>query len=166
MNEAPSKETIVAFFRAAETGDAQKLRDQLALHPALADCREPVNGATALILAARNGNRDAVQVLIEAGADLRAEWGCMTALSHAAYNGYSDSCYVLIQAGADPNEGTMKATACAVAGDFPSLAGALEDAARRHRESVRDAWRDVAEAPIDTARPVTVMKKLSLRPKI
>ena len=65
------------------------------------------DGSTALMLAARAGHTETVQVLIQAGADLNKanEYG-ITALMRAAHEGHAETVQALIQAGVDLNKAT------------------------------------------------------------
>ena len=62
-------------------------------------------GHTALLYAAREGNRDAVQVLLEAGADVNqvSEGDHTSPLLMATLNAHFDLAMELLEAGADPN---------------------------------------------------------------
>jgi ankyrin repeat protein len=62
---------IDEVFQAAQTGDASRLKDKLASHPDLANT-ENSDGLTPLGFAAHFGNKDAVQVLLDYGADVNA----------------------------------------------------------------------------------------------
>lgn len=59
------------MFQAAQSGDASRLKAILQLHPHLANA-ENGDGLTPLGYAAHFGNRDAVQVLLEHGAEINA----------------------------------------------------------------------------------------------
>ena len=134
----------------------------------LAAWKKPNIQATALIVAARQGNAGAVQVLLDAGADIWAEdAGRMNAICAAAYNGHYDASLALVKAGADPAEPSgcgLSAVNAATAGDFPSLSGWLAAVALQHRDAV-SAARDKRAAHVATDKPMQVMKKLSLKPK-
>ena len=164
----PSKAIVEAFFSAAELGKDAVLQEALALYPVLAQWKEPNVQATALIVAARQGNAGAVQVLLEAGADIWVEdAGQMNAICAAAYNGHFDACLALIKAGADPSRASgngMTAISGATAGDFPSLSGWLESSAQEHRDAITAAW-DKRSYDVGTAKPLQAMKPLSLKPK-
>jgi uncharacterized protein len=69
----------------------------------------PQGGVTALILAARQGARDAADALIAAGADVDAaepQYG-FTALQTALFNGHYALARLLIEKGADVNDGSL-----------------------------------------------------------
>ena len=73
---------------------------------------------------ARNGNVDAVQVLLEAGADVQAKGRRgLTALMTASYPGHSDIVQFLLEAGADvqarSTEGTTALMFAAGQGQIP-----------------------------------------------
>ena len=60
---------------------------------------------TAVMMAARTGNPQAIRVLVEAGANVNAKenWGGTTALMWAASEGHADAARLLVAAGADVN---------------------------------------------------------------
>jgi ankyrin repeat protein len=69
----------------------------------------PQGALTALILAARQGARDAVTELVAAGADLNAEepqYG-FTAMQTAIFNGHYALARLLIESGANVNDGSL-----------------------------------------------------------
>lgn len=165
--ETPPAAVVTAFFAAAEKGEADELRDMLELYPALCGWKEHNTKSTALIVAAKQGNAEAVHMLLDGNADIRAEdAGGMNALFHAAYNGHFEACVALVGAGADPAETGrhgISAIAAAKAGDFPSLSTRLEIAAAEREAILRDAWHDVGVLRDGTREPLQVMKQLSLK---
>jgi ankyrin len=69
----------------------------------------PQGGLTALILAARQGARDAAARLLDAGADVdlaEPQYG-FTALQTAIFNGHYALARLLLDKGADPNDGSL-----------------------------------------------------------
>lgn len=69
----------------------------------------PQGGVTALMLAARQGARDAAEALIAAGADVRAtepQYG-FSALQTALFNGHYALARLLIEKGADVDDGSL-----------------------------------------------------------
>jgi len=69
----------------------------------------PQGGLTALILAARQGARDAVARLLDAKADpnlTEPQYG-FTALQTAIFNGHYAAARLLLERGADPNDGSL-----------------------------------------------------------
>jgi ankyrin repeat protein len=62
---------IADVFQAAQSGDASRLKNILESHPNLANT-ENSDGLTPLGFAAHFGNKDAVQVLLDHGADIDA----------------------------------------------------------------------------------------------
>jgi hypothetical protein len=159
----PSTEAIRDFFAAAESGDVAGLRDCLGRYPALISSQDETK-ATALIVAAKSGQAEAVQALLDAGADREAEdAGGMTALCQAAYYGHSQACDTLVAAGAHPAYAPHGPSpiVLANAGDFPSLSAKLQTIA----DALPSPWHDVAPILDGTTKPVRVMKQLSLKPK-
>jgi ankyrin repeat protein len=65
------KQIIDDVFQAAQLGDASRLKGILETHPKLANT-ENNDGLTPLGFAAHFGNKDAVQVLLDYGADINA----------------------------------------------------------------------------------------------
>ena len=65
---------IEAFIKAIERGDGSEVRRLLASDPDLATARDDA-GATGLHYAAFNGNREIMDALIAAGADVNARDG-------------------------------------------------------------------------------------------
>lgn len=101
---------IVGVFQAAQSGDAVRLKEILTAHPHLANT-ENGDGLTPLGYAAHFGNKGAVQVLLEFGAETNAVSHSKisfipsnTAL-HAAIAGERnmDVIRLLLGAGANPN---------------------------------------------------------------
>ena len=87
-------------FDAAKTGDTEALVRILGDG---ADANEP-NVIAPLQIAAFNGHVDALQILIDQGADIEAESTMIgTALHAAAHKGYAEAIAVLLDAGANPN---------------------------------------------------------------
>jgi ankyrin repeat protein len=69
----------------------------------------PQGGLTALMLAARQGARDAGELLIGAGADMNAtepQYG-FSAMQTAIFNGHYAFAQMLLNRGADPNDGSL-----------------------------------------------------------
>ena len=72
----------------------------------------PQGGLTALILAARQGARQSVSHLLDAGADanlMEPQYG-FTALQTAIFNGHYAVAKLLLDRGADPNDGSLYVT--------------------------------------------------------
>jgi ankyrin repeat protein len=91
------------ILNAAIVGDVQSIQKHLAGGKHL-NAPEQVGGNTPLMLAATFGNRDAVNLLIQAGADLeiRNKSGG-TALHQACFFAQPEIVELLLDAGADPN---------------------------------------------------------------
>ncbi len=66
VSTLPPEEMI---FRYMGTGEAGPLKALLKSDPSLVDVIEPDNGRTPLHVAARNGNKELVQILLDNGAD-------------------------------------------------------------------------------------------------
>ena len=92
------------LLNAATVGDIKTIRECLATGKDLNET-EPVGGSTALILATVFGKREAVRVLIQAGADLevRNKSGG-TALHQACFFAQPQIVELLLDAGADPTK--------------------------------------------------------------
>lgn len=95
-----------------------------------ADIRSDTGEGTALIMAARHGSRELVELLVGKGADVRAKnRSGLTALHYAAVNGHRDVAEYLIDKGADVN-------AASVVKDGRNVAPPLMGAAYRGRFDV------------------------------
>ena len=72
-------------------------------HDAVIDCRSPLTGATALILACECGFTDIVKILLDNGANVNVQDNeGQTPLQCASINGHSDIIVTLLQFNADP----------------------------------------------------------------
>lgn len=93
----------VSLQEAAVSGNAQAIRQHAAAGSDL-DEGEPTNGSTPLITAATFGQAEAVQALIEGGADVnRRNNDGTTALHAAAFLCRAEIVEILLAAGADRN---------------------------------------------------------------
>jgi ankyrin repeat protein len=92
-----------AFRAAAHNGNIQLVRDALTSGIAV-DVPDPVQGYTALLMAAYNGHQDVVELLLshEAEVDVRDKAG-KTPLMHACSGPFADAAARLIDAGANVN---------------------------------------------------------------
>lgn len=92
-----------AFRAAAHNGNIDLVREALASGVAV-DIADPVQGYTALLMAAYNGHRDVVALLLDhqAEVDVRDKAG-KTPLMHACSGPFTDAAGLLIQAGANVN---------------------------------------------------------------
>jgi hypothetical protein len=170
-SETPPHGVVKAFFLAVEAGDAESAQESLEMYPVLAGWRESATQATALIVAARKGHADIAEILLGAGADLKAEdAGSMNAIRMAAHSGHGDVCDLLISKGADAAEkGWDGASAIdrARAADFYALSERLKRLMDEQAVEWRKKWHEQAEM-MDKGlpEPLQVMKRLSLKPKL
>jgi ankyrin repeat protein len=94
------------IIKAAKQGNLARLRELLAENAALARAQDE-HGATPLHLAAWRGHPEVVAVLVEAGADLGAQWSDGhvggTPLHAAAHGNQRAVAELLLSCGADPH---------------------------------------------------------------
>lgn len=92
------------LFKAAGTGDCEKIRQRLALEDAV-DYRHKGTGRTCLVEAVIGGHKDAVELLLDEGADVDASCTALgwTGVMWAAEKGDLDVLQLLISRGADVN---------------------------------------------------------------
>ena len=97
----PSKWEESRLIRFIRKGDAKKVRKLLAKNPArhYLDDRDS-SGMTPLMLAAREGHKEIVQILIDEDIDVNRKNGKMTALTLAREGGHADIVDLLKGAGA------------------------------------------------------------------
>ena len=125
-------------FEAAALGDVERLRELLDADPAAASATAP-DGFHPLALAAFFGRRDAVRLLLERGADVRARGtGAIrtTALEAAAAADETAIARLLLDAGADP--------ASAQPGGFTPLHAAAQNRNRELYDLLVDRGADPA----------------------
>ena len=93
--------------RAASRGDAASLKAQLdkGADPNM----RGIVGETPLMSAAFSGSRQAVEVLLAAGADVNARWRYGTPLSYAAQRGHTDIVRLLLDRGAQCDDQAVEA---------------------------------------------------------
>ncbi len=104
--EAPNDYGVTPFALAARQGHADLLRRLLGIGVDPDDPRHAVNaGETPLLAAARSGQVEAVDVLLDAGANVDAQetWNGQSALMWAAAEGHAAVVARLIERGADIN---------------------------------------------------------------
>jgi ankyrin repeat protein len=88
------------FFRAVSSGDLVEIKEIARKHPSVKDAFLN-DGWTALTIASREGNINAVNLLIDEGVDInRLEGGGNSALFWAVYYGHEDIVSVLLRNGA------------------------------------------------------------------
>lgn len=131
QNGAPARQALVAA--AAQSGELEQVR---ALLKKGLDVNEAQgDGTTALHWAAIKGDADLAQMLIYAGANVRAttRLGAYTPLYLAAKGGYSAVVAALLAAGADAgavtSNGTTPLMIAAAAGDTRSMTSLIENGA-------------------------------------
>ncbi|MDQ7827349.1 MAG: ankyrin repeat domain-containing protein [Candidatus Eremiobacteraeota bacterium] len=96
-----------SIFGAAERGDIIKTEALLSENPQLAHAKTANGGITALMIAAGQGKKDIVELLISKGADVNAKDGTgMTALFRAMVS--KDILELLLSSGADINVKALK----------------------------------------------------------
>ncbi|MFD2369173.1 ankyrin repeat domain-containing protein [Brevibacillus sp. GCM10020057] len=119
------KQTIRELFQAAQAGDAPKLQELLSAQPALAN-QENEEGLTPLGYAAHFGRKEAVEVLLDCGADVQAlshskiSYIPSNTALHAAIAGEGDVEVIrlLLERGADPNAFDSNGHTCLHAAAF------------------------------------------------
>lgn len=98
MNVPPTGEALLASTKSGKTEKAAELLVKAGVDP---NARQ-ANGMTALMSAAFNGQEDVVKMLLEKGADVKADAAGYNALSLAAERGNKAIVKMLLAAGADP----------------------------------------------------------------
>lgn len=150
---ALSQEVIGGFFAAVEGGIVTDVDEWLDAYPSLIDSRNPNTNATAIVIAAQNGNLDLVRFLHQSGADLNAsDHGDQGALFYAALKGEVQVANYLIDNGVDPrttNRSGMSALSAARGADFHVFAEMLEKRRDEYLERLATAE---AEARAERAR--------------
>jgi uncharacterized protein len=105
-----SEEGQTALMTAALTGKVEAVKTLLA-RGAGANVREPVKGQSALMWAASEGNTASAAMLIEFGADVKAESkGGFTPLLFAVRGGHKDTVEALLSHGANANDAAPDGT--------------------------------------------------------
>ena len=113
---------------AANRGDLAEVKRILARDPSKAKFREPSEGFTPLIYAAREGRGEVVAALLAAGADASAQnKSGDSALIYASMNGHLPVVKALLEVGAnpDPKRGYRSALMAAARNGFEDVVGAL-----------------------------------------
>lgn len=102
-NKYKTMQTLINdFFNAARMGDAAFLREHIGEIEDL-NVRDS-RGYTPLIIATYNGQLEAAEILLEAGADVNAsDYGGNTSLMGVCFKGYPEIATLLIRYGADLN---------------------------------------------------------------
>lgn len=131
----PEPAEIARYFHAATTGNAKEIDGFIRDYPDLLENNSSPTGATAIILAAKEGKLEVVEVLASLGANLNAgDNGDQSAIYYAAANGELAVARFLINHGVDPtapNKAGVSAVAIAGAQDMPIFG--TEMAAHRAR---------------------------------
>ena len=151
------------FFEIVMRGREGQLAFMLDREPTLLEARDHT-GATPLILAAREGYQNHVELLLDRGADMEASDNAgFTALMHAGLYGQGTVARTLMRAGAYAGRVTksgMTAASCAQASDFPALADEIRAVVADETEVAKAFWsREAGSMSQGTAKPLTVRKK-------
>ena len=93
------------LLKAAEKGQAAKVRALLAAGEDVNAVNEESGGYSALMLAAKNGHAEIVKILIDAGADInRSTYPGTTSLMFAAREGHIEIVEIFLDVGADQDQ--------------------------------------------------------------
>jgi hypothetical protein len=167
----PSVADIQLFFEAVETEKPSAINEYLQDFPSLLEHRDSSRGATPFIVAARNGNRDAVEFLHKKGADINAADNAdMNALMNACEKGEMPVAQYLVEvAGMDAgkmNRSGMTPASCAYGAEFYAMQSRMNRYAEEQREARQQAFNDeIDNMGQGTQRPLNVTKPLQLRLK-
>lgn len=161
----PDKAEIARYFDAAVAGNMHDVAGFIRDYPDLLENNSSPTGATAIILAAKAGKVEVVELLASLGANLNAgDNGDQSAIFYAAANGEVAVARFLINHGVDPtapNKAGVSAVAIAGAQDMPIFGTEMAahrarylqaeaDAEQKRLEAAREALlqnlRDVTEA--------------------
>ena len=141
----PEKAEIDRYFHAATIGNAQEVAGFIRDYPDLLENDSSSTGATAIILAAKAGKLEVVELLASLGANLNAgDNGDQSAIFYAAANGEVAVARFLINHGVDPtapNKAGVSAVAIAGAQDFPIFGQEMAAHRARHLQAEADAER-------------------------
>ena len=167
----PSEDQIRAFISAAWDGDTVHIKQFLSVFgPDYLDATrgEPINW-TALFWAAKSGQRDAVEVLLDIGADInRRDAAGSTPLIWAAGMGNEDVVTLLLARGADMSvidRDGRSALSFAIEKNQPATAKLLTDETLRRAAAEKAAWQDALGAFTKGTRRDIRGHKVKFKPK-
>ncbi|MEZ0224855.1 MAG: ankyrin repeat domain-containing protein [Alphaproteobacteria bacterium] len=157
MTAAPPLPEIQQFMNSAWDGDVEALDAFLDKYPDAIEITkgEPI-GWTALMWAARSGNKDSIELLLGRGAKIEARDGDgMTPLMLAGHAGNISAVQQLLDRGADPLAVDTKgrtAAGCARAEMKEVTAMILDDAIAAKQQALAEAAQVVAKQVSDAER--------------
>lgn len=159
----PDKAEIARYFHAATIGNVKEVKDFIRAYPDLLENNSSSTGATAIILAAKAGKLEVVELLASLGANLNAgDNGDQSAIYYAAANGEVAVARFLINHGVDPtapNKAGVSAVAIAGAQDMPIFGTEMAAHRARHLQAEADAEQKrlaaAREALLQNLRDVT-----------
>ncbi len=141
----PERAEIDRYFHAASIGNANEVAEIIREYPDLLENDSSSTGATAIILAAKCGRLEVVEVLASLGANLNAgDNGDQSAIYYAAANGEVAVARFLINHGVDPtasNKAGVSAVTIAGAQDMPIFGAEMAAHRARHLQAEADAER-------------------------
>lgn len=170
----PGKAEIARYFHAATIGNVKEVAQFIRDYPDLLENNGSSTGATAIILAAKAGKLEVVELLAGLGANLNAgDNGDQSAIFYAAANGEVAVARFLINHGVDPtapNKAGVSAVAIAGAQDFPIFGQEMAAHRARHLQAEADAERRrleaAREALLQNLRDVTETVKGGVKGKV
>ncbi|CAM9092383.1 unnamed protein product [Ectocarpus fasciculatus] len=127
-DKAFESEELRVFHKACREGKALEIANAKFLSPDLLNTRSVVTGRTAVHEACANGHRDALEQLLNRGADTQKTTflGGDTALHLAVTSGNRSAVFLLLRHGCDPNvPNKYSATSFHYAGSKPTIAKLL-----------------------------------------
>ena len=146
----PERAEIDRYFHAASIGNANEVAQIIREYPDLLENDSSPTGATAIILAAKCGRVEVVEMLASLGANLNAgDNGDQSAIYYAAANGEVAVARFLINHGVDPtapNKAGVSAVMIAGARDMPIFGQEMAAHRARHLQAEADAERQRLQA--------------------